>query len=391
MEFLLMVIPLATIAFLYWKFAKKIAWWETTILVVAPFVLIISSKALVEYSQVSDTERWGGYITVIQHTTEWDEYIHQTCSSICCCDSKGNNCSTTTYDCSYVETHPERADAWDSNGVHWEIPPNYFNKLAIQFENGPTHLEHIRGYSKDGDKYQAVMNWNGEWFPRLEPTTVEHTYENRVQASTSIYNFPAVNIKKDKLFEYPVIFADFKEQPILGGGNPNEQKYYAQLNGILGGKKQCRLYVCLFNADQDRSIAYKQKCAWKGGNKNELVVCIGIDDSYRVQWCEPFSWSETNIDNDVRHLVEEQGQLELIPLADKLDDLIEREWVRKRFQHNTDGSIGGFARLAVTPPTWTIVLNFFLVLGLCGGWGYFSATNEYDKCGVVTHYRRFLQ
>lgn len=371
-------------------FRQKIAFWEPIVLFAASLIFIIASKAMIEYSQVTDTERWGGYITIVQHTTEWNEYIHQTCSSTCCCDSKGNNCTTTYYDCSYVETHPERADIWDSNGFHWEVSVNYFNKLCIQFQNGPTHIEHIRGYSKDGDKYQAIMNWEGEWFPRIEHTTVEHTYENRVQASTSIYNFPYVDIEKNNLFQYPVIFGDFKEQPILGGGNPREQIYYAQLNGILGGKKQCRLYVCLFDAETGRDAGYKQKTAWKGGNKNELVVCIGIDENYRIEWCEPFSWSETNIDNDIRHLVEEQGQLELIPLADKLKELIEREWVRKRFKHNSDGSVGGFDRLSVTPPMWTIVVNFFIILTMCIGWGFYSIKNEFDATDAV-HYTRRLK
>jgi hypothetical protein len=61
--------------------------------------------------------------------------------------------------------------------------------------------------------------------------------------------------------------------------------------------------VLLFDASQGVGVALKQQSYWKGGNKNEFVVCLGVDygdipqsmlhdRKATVKWCKAFSWCD---------------------------------------------------------------------------------------------------
>ena len=96
---LALFIPLVVAVAFYILYHKKIVWWEMLLPFIATIIIILIFK----YSSVAiltkDSEYWGNYITEIRYYEPWDEYIHQTCTRSCCCDSKGENCSTETYDC----------------------------------------------------------------------------------------------------------------------------------------------------------------------------------------------------------------------------------------------------------------------------------------------------
>ena len=72
---------------------------------------------------------------------------------------------------------------------------------------------------------------------------------------------------------------------------------------------------------------------WEGGNKNELVLNIGVDDENEVMWGYVFSWTEAEIFKvRVRDLITDQKKLNLGELVDKLYPLVESEWQRKHFK-----------------------------------------------------------
>jgi hypothetical protein len=364
MEWLLILIPIIIGTLLLWLMPHRFKWQHLLIQIGASIILIFLSKLIVEKVQVSADEVWGGYITTAKYTERWNEYIHQTCT--CCCDSKGNNCST--YDCSYVEEHPPLWEVWDCNGQYWSVDEGSFRRLCKMWGNGPTKIGHINGYTKSADVFQS--NYNNK-FEDMEPTTVTHEYENRVQASTSIYNYPYTDIKKNNLFPHPKEFSVYRENPILGGGSPDEQLAIERLNATVGPNNQCHVYI-LFFINRPMSDAMLQEAAWKNGNKNELNICIGLDKDSKIIWSYVFSWTEKiEFKNSVRDYILSQGYINIASLNDWLYNNIPGHWERKHFKD--------FKRLAVQPPLWTIFLDAGLLMILCSIMAFIAyEQNEYE-------------
>lgn len=72
-----------------WIFFKhKVVWWECAILLAIPILTGIFSKLLGDYVRTVDTEYWSGRIVKAEYYEEWNEYVHQTCTRECCCDSQ---------------------------------------------------------------------------------------------------------------------------------------------------------------------------------------------------------------------------------------------------------------------------------------------------------------
>ena len=62
----------------------------------------------------------------------------------------------------------------------------------------------------------------------------------------------------------------------------------------MGKKKQVQYFVCVWK-NKPYSVSDWQQAYWKGGNKNEIIVCIGVDALNKVTWANVFTWSEKDI------------------------------------------------------------------------------------------------
>lgn len=56
-------------------------------------------------------------------------------------------------------------------------------------------------------------------------------------------------------------------------------------------KHQVRVWVLLFN-NLPRETGLLQEAYWVNGNKNELVICIGLNED-KIMWSHIFSWTES--------------------------------------------------------------------------------------------------
>lgn len=353
------LISLLFVVVLWIFFKHKILLWEFLILFGISVIVGICSKLLGDYVRTVDTEYWSGRIVKAEYYEEWNEYISQTCTRSCCCDSKGENCGTETYDCSYVEYHPEYWEITDNNGITMRISKQVYEKLVTKFGNN-SFVELNRDYHTiDGDKYITIWPETDE---TLECMVTEHNYENKVQASDNVLNFPEVkekDIKKYGLYDYPIIH-DYYRQKNLLGKITNAEFYNRKLeilNANLGQLKQVKAFVLLFR-NQNRNAGLKQQAYWKGGNKNEFVVCIGLNNNDEVQWCYPFSWTDVQITKiNVRTYVEEmKGKIDLNKIITYLNNELKNNFVRKPFAK--------FNYLTIQPTfgqiLWTAIITFVL-------------------------------
>jgi len=354
-------IPIIVILVQLVLFRRRVVWWEFLLQFFIPVIIILICKLTVELTQARDTEYWGGWATTAQYYEYWDEYIYQTCTREYACgtDANGNTTyCTETYDCSYVDYHYAYWQIYDSNGLTRQISEGQYNKLVRQFGATPEFVDMKRDYHwTDGNMYQIFWDGNPA---TLEPVITKHSYENKVAVSKSVFNFEDVDEEtaaKYELYEYPDIYNVYELPIILGNGGPTHtkaEKRFQYLNATLGAKKQVRFWVCMF-MNQPLEAGFFQENYWKGGNKNEFILTIGVDKNYNVQWCHPFSWSEVEILKvEAREYVAPQKMLDLVDIADWLGPKIDAQFIRKPFAE--------FDYLTVEPSTTAVVITYLLTI-----------------------------
>jgi len=373
-------------------FKHKTVWWELLIPFAASVLLIFLSKAIVGHTMTTDTEYWGGYVTRAEYYERWNErvscrhpkYRTETYTTR---DSKGRTVTRTRqvqdgYHHAYdVDEHPPYWKVVDSNGISVSISSARFEWLCGRFKER-RFVDMRRSYhTRDGDKYEAT--WSASKDPNyevLEPVTSIHTYKNKVQVSDSVFNYPEVeNPQEYGLFDYPTRLAEGYLCPaILGNGGPKakeaEQKFSA-INALLGPSKQVRVWVLVFKG-QPLQTAMEQEAYWKGGNKNEFILTIGVNKEQKVQWCHVISWTEVDtLKIEARNKVMEQDGkvLDLESVADWLHPALRRGFIRKEF--------ADFNYLSIRPPMWTILVTYLLVILVNVGVSAWVIFNEADESG----------
>lgn len=389
-----MLIPILTAGVLYYQFRHKTLWWEFLIPFVASGILIAVCKYSTELSEVTDTEYWGGWVTHAEYYEDWNERVacvhpkYVTRTRIVTRTGADGKPYTTTetyqefvgfehpYDVAY---HPEYWEVTDSNEISQHVNKSTFERLAQQFGNREFVDLHRFYHTDDGDKY--VATWRGQ-DATLEPYTSTHWYENRVQATHTIIEFRDVDPKERGLYEYPDVDG-YTCPSILGDGGPgtaDAERLLSIANAKLGKRKQLRMWVVLFH-DQPLEAAIAQRDYWRGGNKNEFVLVIGLNGKNQVQWCYPFSWTEVEgLKVDARNFIigQKGKELDMVSTVKWLIDACDERFERKEF--------ADFAYLTVDPPTWGYVITFILTILLNVGLSWFIIINEYEEEDGKKHF-----
>lgn len=332
MDFLVYIIPFVVAIFLLFFFKKEVVWWEYVIMIGVPILVSLIIRLIMIGSNTTDIEYLGDYITKVRHYEDWDEWVHKTCTRTY---KSGNTTRTQTYDCSYRRYHPERWTYFDQNNKEHRLKSKEdFNEIVNKFKTKKIFVDMNRRYfTKDGDAEDYYWDKTKETFWGV---THEETYKNKVQCSRSVFNFEDISKKEADtlgLYDYPLI-EKYDQNPILSKNKMSQKDIDAlkYLNGFYGKKYQFRTYVLIFE-NEDVSISELQRSYWKGGNKNELVVCLGVADN-EVKWCNAFSWEDIPVlEVKSESYFVENPSLNLEGFADMLKtSLLNNEWKRKSFE-----------------------------------------------------------
>lgn len=368
-----LIISIITTIILYFYFKHKTVWWEFFVPLLITFILILISKFTIEKIQVTCNEYWGSFVDRIEYYEDWNEYINQTCTRTCCCDSKGS-CGTETYDCSYVQYHPPVWKIITTTNESIEITQNEYNNIKNKLGNEKFIELNRPSYTDDGDEYYC--SWNKDSTTSI-PVTTLHYYENRIKAADqSVFHFGKVNkddIKKYDLKDYSYIVDDYKMSSVIGD-NSNDAKLADEkiqyLNGLFGHLKQVRIFVLIYK-NQPIDAALYQEWYWFGGNMNEFVICIGIDNERNVKWCKPISWTRNEVlKADVKNFIQNQNKLNFQLIVDFIQKNISKGFERRNFKE--------FNYLTVEPPTWAIIFVYILTILVNIGLSYWIINNEYE-------------
>jgi len=360
MIFFSVLIPIITAVFLYVFFKHKTVWWELFIPMVISVIFIVIFKYVAISFVSSDTEYWSDIVVQANYYEEWDEYIHKTCES-CETDSKGDR-KCHTYDCSYVDTHPQYWEIVTKTGWVMNIDNDEYNRLIRRFKCKPIFVDMDRDYyTNDGDSYKII--WDGS-DDKLECVVRSHEYENRTQVSDGIYNFHDVSdkdIKKYKLQSYPSINKYHKQRHLLGASDKVAEHNLDIINAKFGPTRELKAFVIVFK-DQPIDAGIAQEAYWGGGNKNEFVLTIGIDSNGHVTWCYPFSWTEdASNEINIRNFVYKyrQSRINLSEITEYMMVQLS-DFNRKHFSD--------FDYLNVEPTNtqkiWSYILTFLINIGL---------------------------
>jgi len=335
---LILFLPILVTIILLVFFRKNVVLWEILVLNIPSAILILLMNTIMIHSLTDDVEYLGSYIEKTYNYKAWDEKVP--CRHpIYCTRPCGKNC-VTTYVCGHVHSfdvdyHPEYWTKEDNYGKEYRITKYEYEKLKNQFCNSEVFIDmHRDYYSIDGDALCVYWNKKHE---TCDAITKEDSYENKIKASHSIFKFEDINEKEKKswnLYDYPEI--KYLYQPTVLGRpiTIKTDKKFQYINGYYGVNKQFKIFV-LFFKDQSVEAAFKQRSYWEGGNKNELVVCIGTDKSGRLKWSKSFSWMdkpelEVRIDAFMNEYIDKQVDLD--KFADWLPKEIEQHWHRKEFK-----------------------------------------------------------
>jgi hypothetical protein len=232
-----------------------------------------------------------------------------------------------------------------------------------------TFVDMRRNYhTEDGDRYYVKWSSAEE---TAYPYNSIHKWENRVQAASDVFNFPEVSpedIQTYRLHEYPGI-GNLTALTILGTHDPKAEKHFAFMNGKYGPGKRIRIWVLIYK-EQPRQAAKYQEALWKGGNKNEFVICISINQERDVQWAEVFSWSEdSSLKIGTRNYIESQEKLDLMKIADYLESDVLLKFKKRDFRE--------FSYLTVEPSTKALIITYIIVLLVSVGVCFYVVLNEF--------------
>jgi hypothetical protein len=380
--YLAFLIPVISAILLFIFYRHKTQWWEVTIPIVTTVIFVLVAKAICVHSLTADTEWLGGYVTEVQYYEPWNERVpcrHPVyCTrTVCSGSGKSRSCRPQRYVCGHVHAydvdyHPKRWEAVTTLD-DFGISEGRYDQLVRQFGTGKQFVELNRHYHTiDGDMYSTKWDKNDA---TLEPVAKAESYENRPKASHSIFHFQELDtaeIRVYKPFEYPEVI-DHKQATLLGYNDKAAHHRLQVLNSELGASKQVRVFLLVFR-NQPREAGFIQERYWQGGNMNEIVVCVGINNSNQINWGHTFSWTEaTGVKIKIKNEIESEDILDLNKVIATIEDEVKFEWKRKDFHD--------FDYLNIDPTITQLIWIYILTILVNGGLAYWIVVNEFEDDG----------
>jgi hypothetical protein len=393
-----LIIPIIVVIALYFICRDKLAWWEPIVSFV-PTVLVILIFWLTTGSLLTrDTEWCTQKVVKVEHhekfVREWEEYVPPTY------DSDGNQTGG-----GYWQTHtrhyPEHWEKIGENGSSYGMTKQKYHEIKTQWlANGQkesfTDLHHsdqrhkwgcpkgTKCNCKDGRGDMFHVGWPNSHHT-IHSITWTQSWENRVQATKeTVFRFPEISEERAaELHTLPQPDKNWYAPCILGNGGPTQVEANNELvrqNALLGPRPEndyeqaVRMWILIFNDSVSDDDARDQEALWKGGNKNEFTLCIGVDKEYKPNWSYVISWTDANkVKIDVRDYVMNEYGDKPVDLVDVVNYMSKR--CQEDFKRKTEAE---FSYLTIKAPTWAVVVCWIVTLLVNGGIAAFVVLNDFD-------------
>ena len=368
MEIIIYIIPFITALFLLIVFNKKMVWWEYAALILPSLLFVLLTRVIMVSANSNDTEYLGGYVNRITYYEPWDEMVEVRHTRT---NSDGETEAYYTWEREY---HSERYTYVD-NESKWEhhLSKKEYETIKKRMGNKTVFRDMHRDYHRiDGDAYDIF--WDGK-VETLYDITTPHSYTNKIKASQSHTIFKMGDISPEEakqigLYEYPEIHS-MNQNPIIGRNVSDKDKQRIKyINATYGRKYQFRTYILIYE-NKDITISEIQKAYWQNGNKNEFVLCLGVQrDS--VVWANAFSWcDEPRLEVKARDYFIQNPKLDISKYGEWLQTQIPTQWDRKEFEDFA------YIRVGLSQGQYIALIIMMIVLNI--GISIFLVKNEFNN------------
>jgi len=342
METLLLILlfPLA------WPFIAKRIWqtditWGEMGLQVGVCVLVTSiTWALGSWSATSDTEAWNGVITK-------KERIHDTYEE--------------SYSCNCTPTKGGGETCQTCYRTHYTVDWNGYTTVGnFSFASKDSTWRSVYN-SSDPATYKAAF--------KGEPATIMHRYTNWVQAApdTLFKNDTAVVKQYAKAVpSQPRTYGHYKYNRVLnhGGFDPTQAKLLDESldNALIqmGKTKQVNMIV-LFTDITDPMYQFAVENLWKGGEKNDVTLMIGLEADKSLSWVRVMTWA-LNSGNEVLQ-VKLEREIKNLPTLDAMT--IGQAFIHTVDQYYVRPKMKDYEYLedSIEPPLWALIMSILFAIG----------------------------
>lgn len=269
MDVLMILFVPVLIAVISFILFRSITFKEFLVYLVAVLSIGGIISACIYMSAISFTEIWNGKVV-----KKYSEKVPCSHSYSCRCRSYKCGKSTCTHcDTCYEHSYDVDWNVEDNTGYEWEV--ERIDRRGLQ----------------EPERFTKVQIG--------EATSHLHSYDNYLKASkSSVYKEKFANTyKPEDLPQYPNnIFDYYKLDRLVDMTNtiPQEAHWkFIQMNGEFG-KKECNAILVVVK-NQPFEFAEALYMFWGGGNKNDAILIININDSNAITWVESYAMTESSI------------------------------------------------------------------------------------------------
>ena len=348
---------------------------ETLFILFVPTLFVIFVVAcmygIMINNNTDDIEYLSYHYTKIRHEDEWNERVWVT-KNRTVTDSKGKT-HTETYRVQETKYHPEKWYGYLNDGSERRLYSNEYNSIKTLWNVPEQFIDmHRDYYTIDGDAQE--YKWDNKQYT-IKTYVKEHHYCNKIIGTESAFKFNEIKSEEAKelgLYNYPEI-KNNEQNPIIGFNRfvkANDIKQFKRLNAFYGYRKQISFYLLIY-PNMSASIVEDQRSYWQGGNKNEFIICVGVDSlTNQVQWAQCFSWlDDITIEVQCRDFINNQNKLDISDLSKWLENHLYL-WKRKEFKDFNYLNVSLKDNQEITI-LWTVIIISILI----GIFGYFIVKN----------------
>ncbi|MDE7345989.1 MAG: hypothetical protein K2N48_04510 [Muribaculaceae bacterium] len=285
----------------------------------------------------SCTEFLGSMVQEINHEESWTELVEIKYTKN---DKSGNSYTVTRIEERY---HKEKYYFYTTRGSKLDTDYRFYSYVRGVW-NVPRHTlswdgRHIKGGVRYGSRYQrSDLDWEELENPdKWVPITESHSYTNKIRASNSIFKFEKIDKKQASemgLLDYPAIYS-YDAPCVLSNDilvSPFVDDLFRKFNARYAPEFEMRLYILLFDVNRGVGISEQQRAYWQGGNKNEFIICIGLNSSEEVEWARAFSWADEQFKEvETAQWLMHHPKLDWAAFHDWLSSHL-MDWKRKEFK-----------------------------------------------------------
>lgn len=357
------------VPFIWFIFAKiwlrtTFNWTEFAISIGVVTLLVTAVVAGSKWGATQDTEIWNGKVTKKEMVDDYYQTSYScNCTTTCSGSGSSRSCSESCDTC-YTDHYTRSYDGYSTVG-NWT-----FDSIDTEWRMRRDSFGPPASYTncKVG-----------------EPAAREHSYTNYVQAVPQSLFHDDSTVAQDfagKIPSYPRVHSFYKINRVLqvGVSNTHAREINSRLNQALitlGRSKQANIVVILTDI-KDPTYRFAVENAWLGGEKNDVIVIIGLDGD-NIVWSDTITWA-LNDGNELFNVTMRDGVKNLgtmdpdtfVPfVTSTISKLYDRPEM-KDYEYLED---------EIEPPTWALITAIILAFGGSAGLTFLFHHHEFGGSG----------